>query len=171
MSGSVLALSLSGNYDPGAAVLGGAVGAGAMLVVIYGGRAMGMTTMDLLRTLGTMVAPDASKQTAYGIGLMVHLMMGAAFGLVHAGILTALDPTSDGGATVLGFVIGVVHGLIVTMALPMMLTMAHPLVRRGDTDQPGIALTGFGAMTPVGVTVAHGVFGLVAGAVYVGAVG
>ncbi len=171
MTGIILALSLSGNYDPAAAVLAGLVGAVAMLAVIYGGRAMGMTTMDLLRTLGTMVAPDASKQTAYGIGLMMHLMMGAAFGLVHAGILTAFDPTTNGAATFLGFVLGVVHGLIITMILPMMLTMAHPLVRRGDIAQPGLALTGFGAMTPVGVTMAHGVFGLVAGAIYVGVVG
>lgn len=171
MTGSIVALALSGNYDPGAAVLGGVVGAVAMLAVIYGGKAMGMTTMDLLRTLGTMVAPDASKQTAYGIGLMMHLMIGAAFGLVHAGILTALDPTSNGGATVIGLMIGVVHGLVVTMALPMMLTMAHPLVRRGDVERPGVALSGFGAMTPVGVTMAHAMFGLVAGAIYVGAVG
>jgi hypothetical protein len=171
MTGTIIALSLSGNYDPGAAVLGGLVGAVAMLAVIYGGRAMGMTTMDLLRTLGTMVAPDASKQTAYGLGLMMHLMMGALFGLVHAGVLTAFDPTANGDATILGLVIGLVHGLIVTIALPMMLTMAHPLVHRGDIAQPGVALTGFGAMTPVGVTMAHGVFGLVAGAVYIGIVG
>jgi hypothetical protein len=32
-------------------------------------------------------------------------------------------------------------------------------------------LTGFGSMTPAGVMMAHAVFGLVAGAIYVGAVG
>lgn len=171
MTGSILALSLSGNYDVGAAVLAGLVGAVVMLMVIYGGRATGMTTMDLLRTLGTMVAPDAATRTAYGIGLMMHLMMGAAFGLVHAGILTAFDPTTNGAATIFGLVIGLVHGLVITMVLPMMLAMSHPLVRRGDIAQPGIALTGFGGMTPLGVTMAHGVFGLVAGAIYVGIVG
>ncbi len=166
-----LALELSGNFDPGAAILAGIVGAIAMLGIIYGGRAMGMTRMDLLRTLGTMVAPRASSTTTYAIGTMMHLMMGAAFGLVHAGILTGLDPSTDAGATALGLVIGLVHGLIVTMAMPMMLTMAHPLVRNGEIEPPGVMLTGFGSMTPAGVTMAHAVFGLVAGAIYVGAVG
>lgn len=39
MTGIILALSLSGNYDPAAAVLAGLVGAVAMLAVVYGGRA------------------------------------------------------------------------------------------------------------------------------------
>lgn len=113
-----LALELSGNFDPGAAVLAGILGAMAMLAIIYGGRAMGMTRMDLLRTLGTMVAPRASSTTTYAIGTMMHLM-----------------------------------------------------VRDGEMEAPGVMLTGFGSMTPAGVTMAHAVFGLVAGAVYVGAVG
>lgn len=142
-----LALDLSGNYDAGAATLSGIVGAIAMLAVIYGGRAMGMTRMDLLRTLGTMVAPRASSTKAYAIGTRMHLMMGAAFGLVHADILRVLDPSTDGGATALGLVIGLVHGLIVTMAMLMMLTMAHPLVRDGEIERPGVMLTGFGSMT------------------------
>lgn len=166
-----LALDLSGNYDAGAAILAGIVGAIAMLAIIYCGRAIGMTRMDLLRTLGTMVAPRASSTKAYAIGTMMHLMMGAAFGLVHAGVLTVLDPSTDGGAIALGLVIGLVHGLIVTMAMPMVLTMAHPLVRDGEIELPGVMLTGFGSMTPAGVMMAHAVFGLVAGAVYVGAVG
>ncbi len=171
MTTSILALSLSGNFDPGAAVLAGVIGALAMLVVIYAGRMMGMTRMDLLRTLGTMVRPDGSTRMVYGIGVMMHLMMGALFGLVHAGLLPGFDPSTDGGATVLGLVFGLVHGLLVVMAMPMMLDMAHPLVRRGDIEKPGIALTGFGNMTPMGVTVAHVVFGLVASLVYVGIVG
>ena len=53
----------------------------------------------------------------------------------------------------------------------MMLTMAHPLVRDGDLEQPGIMLTGFGSATPMGVMTAHGAFVLVAAAIYPGAVG
>ena len=67
-----------------------------MLVVIYMGRAAGMTSMDLLRTLGTMVAPKASNPVVYGVGLMTNLMMGGPYGLAHAGLLHAVDPTSDG---------------------------------------------------------------------------
>jgi hypothetical protein len=167
----MIALELAGNYSAGGAIVAGIVGASAMLVVIYGGRAMGMTRMDLLRTLATMVNPKAQGAAAYGIGLMMHLMMGAGFGLVHAGILHAFDPTSDGGALGLGVVIGVVHGALVTAAMPMMLTMGHPLVKSGEIPAPGPFMTGFGRMTPLGMVMAHAVFGLVTGVLYVAFVG
>ena len=59
MNTAVLALDLNNNFSAGSAVVAGLVGAVAMLMVIYGGRAAGMTSMDLLRTLGTMVARRA----------------------------------------------------------------------------------------------------------------
>ncbi len=168
---TMFATQLAGNYSAGWALLAGAIGAMAMLPVIYGGRAMGMTTMDLLRTLGSMMQPRGNDAALYGIGLMVHLMMGAGFGLLHAGLLHAFDPSSGGAAAGIGILIGVVHGMIVTVMMPMMLTMAHPLVKDGTIDPPGPAMTGFGKMTPMGMVVGHLVYGLVLGAIYVGAVG
>lgn len=169
--GSVLAVSLAGNFELGAAIGAGLAGAVAMLAVIYAGRAMGMTSMDLLRMLGTMVAPNASNTTVYGIGLMMHLMMGAAFGLVHAGLLHAVAPTSDGAVAGYGALFGLGHGAMVVAMMPIMLTMAHPLVRSGDLPAPGVAMTGMGKMTPMGMLMAHVVFALVTGAIYVGSVG
>lgn len=167
MNTSTLALDLTGNYSPGPAVLAGVIGALAMLVVIYGGKAMGMTSMDLLRTLGTMVSPNSSTTAVYTVGLMMHLMMGAAFGLVHAGILHAIDPSTNAAVTVAGILLGAAHGTIVIMAMPMMLSVTHPLVRSGGAPAPGIVMTGFGKMTPMGMIMAHVVFGVVAGAIYV----
>ncbi|MFQ5557597.1 MAG: hypothetical protein ACE5GB_08850 [Acidimicrobiales bacterium] len=166
-----IATDLAGNYSAGWAILAGIIGAMAMLVVIYGGRAMGMTSMDLLRTLGTMVQPRGSTNLVYGIGLMMHAMMGAAFGLVHAGLLHAFDPSSGGAGAGLGILIGAVHGVIVTGGMPTMLTMGHPLVKDGTVSAPGPAMTGFGKMTPMGMVLAHVVYGLVTGAIYVAAVG
>jgi hypothetical protein len=162
----MIALELAGNYNAGGAIAAGIVGSLAMLMVIYGGRAMGMTSMDLLKTLGTMVSPKADGQKVYGIGLMVHLMMGAALGLAHAGVLHAIGPSSDGGALGWGIVIGLVHGAIVTVVMPMMLTMGHPLVKSGEMPTPGQLMTGFGKMTPMGMLMAHAVFGLVTGYLY-----
>lgn len=167
----MIATELAGNYSIGWALLAGVIGAMAMLPVIYGGLAMGMTKMDLLRTLGSMVQPKGSDATIYGIGLMMHAMMGAAFGLVHAGLLHAFDPSSGGAAVGLGILIGAVHGMIVTGVMPMMLTMGHPLVKDGTITAPGPAMTGFGKMTPMGLVVAHVAYGLVTGAIYVAAVG
>lgn len=167
----MIATQLAGNYSVGWALLAGVIGAMAMLPVIYGGRAMGMTKMDLLRTLGSMIQPKGSDAVIYGIGLMIHVMMGAGFGLIHAGLLHAFDPSSTGAGTGLGILIGAVHGIIVTAMMPMMLTMGHPLVKDGTMAAPGPAMTGFGKMTPMGLVVAHVVYGLVTGAIYVGAVG
>ena len=171
MSTSTIAVELAGNFEPGTAILAGLVGAVAMLVVIYGGKAMGMTSMDLLKTLGTMAVPKAASNVAYAVGAMMHLMMGAVFGLVHAGLLHAVDPTSDGAATGFGALFGGVHGVMVAFMMPIMLTMMHPLVRSGDMPAPGIAMTKLGKMTPMGIVTAHAVFGLVTGAIYVAAVG
>ena len=171
MNTSLLAVSLAGNFEAGTAIWAGLVGAVAMLAVIYMGLASGMTSMDLLRTLGTMAVPRASNPVVYGVGLMMHLMMGAAFGLVHAGLLHAVDPGSDGAATGYGALFGGIHGIGVAVMMPIMLTMMHPLVRSGDMPAPGVAMTGLGKMTPMGIVMAHVVFGLVAGAIYVAVVG
>ena len=171
MHTSTLAVDIAGNFEPGTAILAGLVGAVAMLVVIYGGKAMGMTRMDLLKTLGTMAVPKGATNVVYAVGAMMHLMMGAVFGLVHAGLLHVVDPSSDGAAAGFGALFGGVHGMVVAFMMPVMLTMMHPLVRSGAMDAPGVAMTKLGKMTPMGIAMAHIVFGLVTGAIYVAVVG
>lgn len=171
MSASILAVSLAGNFELGTAIWAGVVAAVAMLGVIYAGLASGMTSMNLLRTLGTMIAPRGADAVVYGLGLMMHLMMGAVFGVVHAGLLHAVDVGSDGAAVGYGVLFGVIHGLMVAMTMPIMLTMMHPLVRSGEMPKPGVAMTNLGKMTPMGIVMGHVVFGLVAGAIYVGIAG
>ncbi len=166
----IAATSLGGNFQAGAAILAGLIGGIAFLVVVYMGLGIGMTRMDLLRMLGTMMAPKSSSAGAYVLGFVIHMMLSAAFGLAHAGILTALDVATVGSAAAWDLLIGAVHGAAVLIALPIMLDMAHPLVRRGELERPGVALMGFGTMTPVGSLMAHVVFGLVTGAIYAGIV-
>jgi hypothetical protein len=141
------AASLAGNYQAGAAILAGLIGGLAFLAVVSMGLGTGMTRMNFLPMLGSMMAPKASRSAIYGIGLVIHLMASAAFGLIHA-----------------------VHGIGVLILMPMMLTMAHPLVRSGDLERPGAFLIGFGSMTPAGSLAAHVVFGLVVGSIYTGIV-
>lgn len=168
---STLALDLAGNFNPGAAIGAGLVGAVAMLMVIYAGKTMGMTSMDLLKTLGSMVVPKGSDGVVYGVGLMVHLMMGVMFGLVHSALIHAVAPATEGGAAAYGALFGLIHGMVVAVTMPVMLKQMHPLVRSGDMDDPGVAMTGMGSMTPMGIAMAHVVFGLVTGAIYVGIAG
>ena len=46
-----------------------------------------------------------------------------------------------------------------------------PRVRGGDMSAPVFAMTGLDKMTPVGLVMAHVVFSLVAGVIYVAVVG
>ena len=171
MQTSTIALDIAGNFEPGAAVVAGLVGAVAMLVVMYAGKAIGMTRMDLLETLGTMAVPKGAMNVVYVVGAMMHLMMGAVFGLVYAGLIHAVGPTSDGAAAGFGALFGGVHGVIMAFVLPVMLTMMHPLGRSGAMNGPGVAMTKLGKMTPMGIVMAHVVFGLVTGGIYVAVVG
>lgn len=167
---NVLAVTLGGNFDAGAALGAGLLGGVAFLMVVIMGRAIGMTRMNFLEVLGTMMTPNAPKATVYGVGLMAHLMASAGFGLAHAGILHAIGVTTVGQAAGWDLVIGAAHGAVVIMVLPMMLNAMHPLVRKQAMEAPGVALTGFGAGTPIGSLMAHVAFGLVAGSVYAAAV-
>ena len=167
---SLLAFTtLAGHYSPGWALLGGLAGGVAFLAVVSMGLAVGMTRMNFLEILGSMFAPSGSKSTVYGIGLSVHLMMSAAFGLGHAALLHAIGVTSIGQATGWDLLIGAAHGMVILAVLPMLLTLMHPLVRNHAMDRPGVALTGFGSGTPIGSLMAHAAFGLVAGAIYAAA--
>ena len=160
------AASLAGTFAAGAAILAGVIGGLAFLAVVYMGLEVRMTRMDFLRVLGSMMAPKASRRSVYAIGVAIHLMASAVFGLIYAGILTAVDVASVGSAATWGVLIGAVHGIGVLIVLPMMLAMAHPLVRTGDLERPGALMTGFGSMTPAGSLAAHVVFGLVAASIY-----
>ena len=168
--GFLAAATLAGHYQAGSAILAGLSGGLAFLVVVYMGLGVGMTRMNFLYMLGSMMPPRASRSAVYVVGFAVHMMLSAAFGLVHAGILTAIGATSVGQAAGWDVVIGAVHGVVVLMAMPLMLTMAHPLVRTGRLDAPGVAMVGYGPMTPVGSLAAHIAFGLVTGTIYAAAV-
>lgn len=165
-----LATELAGNFSVGWALAAGVLGGVAFLVVVTMGLAVGMTRMNFLEVMGTMLVPKASKATVYVTGLAVHLMASAGFGLAHAGLLHAIGVTSVSEAAGWDLAIGVGHGVAILVMLPVMLTAMHPLVRTGAIERPGVALTGFGAGTPIGSLMAHVVFGVLVGAVYAAAI-
>jgi hypothetical protein len=164
--GTLAAASLTEKYQAGSAIFAGLIGGIAFLMVVYMGLGVGMTRMNFLYMLGSMVAPKSSRGTAYVIGFVVHMMMSAVFGLVHAGLLTAIGVSTVGSAAAWDLLIGAVHGVLVLIALPTMLAMAHPLVRTGDLERPGVAMVGYGSMTPAGSLMAHIAFGVITGAIY-----
>jgi hypothetical protein len=161
--------ALAGHFTAGWALTAGLAGGVAFLLVVYMGLAAGMTRMNFLEVVGTMFVPDGSTTAVYGIGLTVHLMMSALFGIAHTSILHAVGVTTVGQAAGWDLLLGAGHGLLVLAVLPMALTALHPLVRKHAMDVPGFALTGFGSGTAIGSLMAHVAFGVITGAVYAAA--
>jgi hypothetical protein len=166
----VLTATLAGHYSAGWAAVAGLIGGVAFLLVVYMGLGVGMTRMNFLYILGSMMAPTGSKAVIYAVGFMAHMMLAAGFGLLHAAILHAIGISSVGQAAGWDLLIGATHGMVILVAMPMMLSMMHPLVRSGQIESPGVAMVGFGGMTPLGSLMAHMAFGVVTGAVYAAAV-
>lgn len=143
------------------AVVWGIVATVAFTLVSMMGKAVGMTQMDLLDLLGSVVAEPHSSR-ARSIGAVIHHMNGAilAIGGAYGAVLIGTE---------LGWFLGAVWGVVLwLLALLMMSTIGavHPAMRRQAQDDPGPAATNFGRMTPVGSLVGHLVWGIVLGLLY-----
>jgi hypothetical protein len=153
------------DYDIAAAIGVGLIGGLAMVVPLYMGRAMmpEHMRMDLLLLLGTMMPVSLSKPMAYMNGAMMHAGASIIFAFAHVGVFVATDIDSDFAAW--GLLFGAVHWLLSGMMMGMMPIM-HPLVRRGEMENPGPFAMSMGMMTATGFLMLHLLFGVVVGVLY-----
>ncbi len=156
----IIALGWSA-VDWGSAIVWGVIATVAFTLFSMLGTAMGMTRMDLLDLLGSMVAEPGSSAARW-TGAVIHHMNGAVLALawVYGAALLGV-PTN--------WVTALVWAVVLTgLALWMMSTIgvAHPAMRAHRQDDPGPAATNFGSMTPVGSLMGHLVYGLVLGLGY-----
>ncbi len=143
------------------AIFAGIIGTVVMTVLMYMGRAMGMP-MDMPLMLGLMVRDDEGTGTSI-VGGMIHLMMGAAFGLLYAGLFELLAVNSPWGW---GALFGAVHGIIAGFAFGMMPAF-HPRMGTGKAlATPGLFGARYGAMVPAGIVMLHIVFGIIVAGIY-----
>ncbi|MBI2856271.1 MAG: hypothetical protein HYX93_05430 [Chloroflexi bacterium] len=151
------------DYNAGAAVGAGIVGAVAMAAVLYMGIAMmpRQMTMNLLYMLGTMMT--RATVPAYVAGAMMHAVMGIVFALVHTGLYQALDLES--GLAGWGILFGFVHWIVAGMGIGMVGAM-HPLMRSGEMQAPGPFVKNYPPMTAMGFFMLHLLFGLLVGVLY-----
>lgn len=125
------------------------------------GKAMGMSRMDLLDLLGSMfVTPHSSASRA--LGFVIHHMNGAllAVGWAYGALLVGMKQDWF-SALIWGIILWVLALIMLTSMGPF-----HPAIRRGEEEDPGMAATNFGKMTPVGSLIGHFVYGLVLGLLY-----
>jgi len=160
-------------------LVAGFAGVLAMSILMRMATAMGMTRMPPIPlVLGAMMTDDAGK--ARTVGTVVHVLaMGTiVFGLAYGGLFVAFGTAAVGA----GALIGLVHGVLVgAVAIPMM-PAVHPRMSSHPAGPgepvvtmdgghlmltaPGTFTTGWGGMTPLGIAVAHTVYGVVVASVY-----
>ncbi len=78
------------DFDLAAAIAGGLIGTAVMTLLMTMAPMMGMPKMDMPALLGSMFGAPGSRL----LGLLMHFMMGTAFGLVYAALFTAVTGTS-----------------------------------------------------------------------------
>ena len=147
--------------DWGNIVFAGLIATAVMTMLMYAGRAMGMQ-MDMPRMLGLMFAGPGNGGVVYGLGLMVHLMMGIAFAVGYALLFETFGVNAN---WLWGAAFGTAHGAIAGMAMVMMPAM-HPRMGDGDVlTAPGPFGVNYGSMVPIGIIMLHVVFGVIVGSI------
>lgn len=150
-------------FEGGSAVLAGLISGAIMTVVLYMGIAMmpRQMKMNLLLLLGTMMLDRGPM--AYVMGAMTHAGMSIVFALIHVALFDAFG--LDSALAAWGILFGLVHWVIVGMALGMMPAM-HRGIKLGAVSAPGVYATGYPAMTTMGFLMLHLLYGVLVGAFY-----
>jgi hypothetical protein len=150
------------------AILAGVVGALAWEGVIRALIVLGLPFGDLVRLLGTMVAPHSSAWIWWPAGLALHAMVGAIWATFYAYFFWSTfewPPPLQGVA--FSFLPILLAGLVMLPQLGWM----HPLVLSGELPHPGVFALGNGWGGPASSILGHLIYGLTMGALYTRPVG
>ena len=143
-----------------AVIIAGLAGAIVFSIFTAMARSMGMTTMSIEKTLGSMFGEGT---TAELMGWGMHFASGIIFALFYAVLFNAVGTTSG---WLFGSIFGLGHGLITGgIVMPMMSTV-HPAMHAGKIKAPGFFAINTGPMTPIGLIIGHIIFGAVVGGTY-----
>lgn len=131
-------------------------------------QSFGLTRIDLPFIIGTMVT--ANRDRAKVIGTAMHVVNGWIFAVVYALFFQQLHLATWW----FGALIGVVQGLFVVVAVLPILPGMHPRMVsdfRGPEptrllEPPGFLAVNYGRATPLVLVLAHMVYGLILGMLY-----
>jgi hypothetical protein len=149
-------------------LLWGFVGTMALTTIMSASQGLGLSRMSIPFMLGTMFTSDRGR--AGVVGFLVHLLNGWIFAFLYALAFESWHRA----AWWLGAGIGLVHGLVVLIALMPLLPGFHPRMaseHQGpeptrELEPPGFMALHYGRRTPLVALVAHLVYGGILGAFY-----
>lgn len=111
-----------------AGVLGGLAMEGAMWLIARAGLAKG----DMILALGSLMTK--SRETAYRVGLMVHVTAAVGFAFVYTLLMVTLGYTDMPNSLMLGLGVGTMHGILVSLMLVWVVADRHPLEEFREAD-------------------------------------
>lgn len=105
----------------------GFVGATSMSLVMGAVHATGYANADMIRALGSLVT--RRSEGAFGWGLAIHLVSGMLFAIPYTMVLGGMPEKSLLMSAGLGGLMGLAHGLVMSLVLLGVVTERHPLER------------------------------------------
>lgn len=149
-------------------LLWGFVATMVLTTVMSASQGLGLSRMSIPFILGMMVTPNRDR--APMLGFLLHMMNGWLFALLYALAFESWQRATWW----LGGSIGLVHGLVVLVALMPILPGLHPRMaseHRGPEptralEPPGFMALNYGRRTPLIALLAHVVYGSILGAFY-----
>ena len=105
----------------------GLVGATSMSLVMGAIHASGYANADMIRALGSLVT--RRSEGSFPMGLGIHLVSGMLFAIPYTAVLGGFPAMSLLMSSALGGVMGLVHGLVMSLALLSVVARRHPMER------------------------------------------
>ncbi len=146
------AASVVGRFLVWSAIAGG-LGALAMVLVLWVFTVSGLAKVRLVIALGALVTRSYEK--AGLVGGLVHAVAGVFFGQIYTLVLLAINHPGLGTNMMWGAALGMLQGVVTSIALIAVVADAHPLE---EFQQRSFAIA-------LSHWVGHVVYGLVVGAV------
>lgn len=139
-----------------------------LTTLIIAGQSLGFTRIDMPFILGTMFTPDRDRAKILGVAM--HIINGWIVAILYALAFEEIAPHWW-----LGALAGIAQGLFVVVVILPVLPGIHPRMVsdfRGPEptrllEPPGFLATNYGRKTPLVLIVAHAIYGLLLGALYV----
>lgn len=144
------------------AAISGFIGALILTLLIYLLKLFGQD-LDIPYLIGTQFVDIQNKSQVYVVGILLHLLIGAGWGVLYVILLTAMVVTPNWPA---GILWGFGHGIFVG-AMIGIIADTHPYIGENKPiNSPGILGREWGALMPYWILGLHIIFGVCTLSIY-----
>ena len=138
------------------AALSGFAGAALITILMYT-VSIGGKKLDVPYLLGTRFVNIDNNSSVYTLGVLLHLIVGAGWGMLYVFLLTAMVVTPNWPA---GILWGFAHGIFVGVMMGL-LSETHPHVGEGKRiDDPGMLGRRWSPKMPYWILALHIIYGV-----------